>query len=116
MNHELEKFTCQRCGFCCSFSGYVLLTDEDAEKIAAFLNLDIYQFTAQYTEFVIGRQQLTLIEQKNGRCIFLDDDNLCIIQAVKPVQCTSFPYKWRNKEVEKNCAGFAALRAAQEEA
>lgn len=112
MNHELKNFACQCCGYCCSFSGYVILAEGEAEEIAAFLNLDIYQFTEQYTELLIGRQQLTLTEQANGRCIFLEDNNLCRIQAVKPLQCTSFPYKWRNADVEKHCAGFATLRAA----
>ncbi|MDD2599045.1 MAG: YkgJ family cysteine cluster protein [Kiritimatiellae bacterium] len=114
MSHELDNFVCRCCGFCCSFSGYVLLAEGEDEKIAAFLNLDIYQFIEQYTEVVISRQQLTLTEQANGRCIFLQDDNLCRIQAVKPIQCTSFPYEWRDKNVEKHCAGFAALRATQE--
>ncbi|MFA7172465.1 MAG: YkgJ family cysteine cluster protein, partial [Kiritimatiellia bacterium] len=101
MNYELEKFSCRCCGFCCSFSGYVLLAEGEAEKIAVFLNLDIYQFTEQYTELVSVRRQLTLTEQANGRCIFLEDNNLCRIQAVKPLQCTGFPHKWRNKDVEK---------------
>lgn len=113
MNNEIENFTCQRCGFCCALSGYVNLEEGEPKKIAAFLGLELYEFTERYTALTLSRQQLTLTEQDNGRCIFLEDDNSCRIQAVKPVQCTGFPYKWRSGVLEKGCAGFRALRAAK---
>jgi hypothetical protein len=109
MNKKIENFSCRRCGFCCSLSGFVILEKGEVEKIAAFLGLDIYEFTERFTTLTNGRKQLTLTEQENGRCIFLEDDNSCRIQDVKPVQCTGFPYKWRSKDLEKGCEGFAAM-------
>jgi len=113
MNKKLEKFSCRRCGYCCSLSGYVMLEEGESEKIAAFLNLGIYDFTEHYTTLTAARRQLTLTEQENGRCIFLEDDNSCRIQDVKPVQCTGFPYKWRSPDLEKGCEGFRALNHAE---
>ncbi|MDA3926215.1 MAG: YkgJ family cysteine cluster protein [Kiritimatiellae bacterium] len=112
MSNQLENFSCRRCGFCCSIPGYVNLEEGEAERIAAFLSMELYAFTDQYTTLTLGRRQLTLIEKEDGRCIFLEDDNSCRIQGAKPVQCIGFPYKWRSKELEKGCAGFKALCSA----
>jgi Fe-S-cluster containining protein len=110
---SLENFICRRCGFCCSLSGYVILKEGEAERIAEFLGMDIYDFTQEYTILVNGRRNLSLTEQENGRCIFLMDDNTCRIQSVKPSQCIGFPHLWRNKELEKGCEGFKAFREAK---
>jgi hypothetical protein len=109
MYNILENFSCRRCGYCCSLSGYVILEEGEPEKIAAFLKLGVYDFTEQYTTLTAARRQLTLTEQDNGRCIFLEDDNRCRIQDVKPIQCTGFPHKWRSQDLEKGCAGFRAM-------
>ncbi len=116
MNNPLDNFTCRCCGFCCSLSGYVILEEGEPERIAAFLNLDLYDFTGAYTRLTAGRRKLTLTEQDNGRCIFLADDNRCRIQSVKPMQCRGFPYQWRSKDLEKGCAGFAGVRGSGERA
>ncbi len=106
---NLENFVCRRCGFCCSISGFVFLREGEAERIAEFLGMDIYDFTEKYTILVNGHRELSLTEQKNGRCIFLEDDNTCRIQSVKPTQCVGFPYLWSDKDLEKGCAGFKAM-------
>ena len=110
MKDELDNFSCQRCGFCCTLSGYVTLAEGEADKIAAFLNLNIYDFTERYTTLADGRRQLTLIEKDDGRCIFLSSDKTCLIQAVKPLQCVGFPHKWRSQDLEKGCEGLAAMQ------
>jgi len=113
MERNLDNFVCKCCGYCCSLPGYVILEEGEPEKIAAFLDLEIYDFTERYTVLTVARRQLTLIEQDNGRCIFLEDDNSCRIQDVKPLQCQGFPHKWRSKDLEKGCEGFRAMRRAK---
>ncbi len=97
------SFTCHRCGACCRVPGYVALADGEAEAIAVFLGIDIYDFTDKYTRFTFNRKSLSLTEGPDGQCIFLLDDNTCRIQSVKPAQCRNFPFLWRSKQIEQCC-------------
>ncbi|MFO7937233.1 MAG: YkgJ family cysteine cluster protein [Kiritimatiellia bacterium] len=108
---SLDDFVCQQCGYCCSLPGYVILKEGEAEKIAAFLEMNVYDFTREYTVLTNGRRDLTLVEHGDGRCIFLQDDNTCRIHSVKPSQCIGFPRSWTSRELEKGCEGFRILRA-----
>jgi len=103
-------FHCVRCGACCRVPGYVALAAGESESIAAFLGLDVYTFTERYTTLTWNRRDLSLIEKEDGGCVFLQDDNTCRIQSVKPAQCKGFPFLWRSPRLEKECA---ALRAAK---
>lgn len=105
-------FRCRRCGACCRVPGYVALAPGEAEAIAAFLGLDVYAFTERYTALTFNRRDLSLIEGEEGRCIFLQDDNTCRIQPVKPEQCKGFPFLWRSKQLERACP---ALREGAED-
>jgi len=102
-----NDFTCQRCGACCRVPGYVTLAQGEAEAIAAFLGLDIYTFTEQYTALTFNRNDLSLIEQEDGSCIFLQADNTCRIQPVKPAQCKGFPHQWKSTTLRQTCPGLA---------
>ncbi|MCL2104956.1 MAG: YkgJ family cysteine cluster protein, partial [Kiritimatiellaeota bacterium] len=77
MSNELS---CQRCGACCRVPGYVALGPGEVETIAAFLGMDVYAFTERYTKFMLNRRGLSLTEQENGHCIFLQADNICRVQ------------------------------------
>ena len=99
-------FQCARCGACCSVPGYVALTAGEPEAIAAFLGMDVYAFTERYTTLTFNRRDLSLIEAEDGRCIFLQQDNTCRIQPVKPAQCNGYPCLWRSKKLEKNCVAL----------
>ena len=103
-------FHCVRCGACCRVPGYVALAAGEPESIAAFLGLDVYAFTKQYTTLTWNRRDLSLIEKEDGGCVFLQDDNTCRIQSVKPAQCKGFPFLWRSPRLEKECV---ALRTAK---
>ncbi|MCL1921380.1 MAG: YkgJ family cysteine cluster protein [Kiritimatiellaeota bacterium] len=96
-------FTCQRCGACCRVPGYVALAQGEAEAIAAFLGLDVYAFTERYTTLTFNRKDLSLSEQENGSCIFLQPDNTCRIQPVKPLQCQGFPRRWKTPRLRQTC-------------
>ncbi len=102
MKLDLNQFECFQCHACCRQEGYVRLEENEASKIARFLEMDILAFTDQYTELTIDRQALSLIEKADGACIFLTDTG-CRINTVKPVQCRQFPFKWRFKNWYKIC-------------
>ncbi|MDD4101757.1 MAG: YkgJ family cysteine cluster protein, partial [Kiritimatiellae bacterium] len=99
-------FACQRCGACCRVPGYVALELGEAEAIAAFLGLDIYEFTEKYTRITLNRKSLSLVDGPDCQCVFLQEDNTCKIQPVKPAQCRGFPFLWRSKQIEQRCAAL----------
>ena len=105
------NFTCRRCGACCRGPGDVILAAGEAERIAARLNLAVHVFTERYTRLLDDRRGLSLTERPDGACIFLQDDNRCLIQEAKPQQCRGFPHAWRSERLMATCAG---LRAADD--
>lgn len=110
---DLSAFKCQQCGVCCRVPGFVALVHGEAERIAEFLGLDIYEFTERYTLLTNSRGQLNLTEQEDGSCIFLQEDNTCRINPVKPVQCRGFPYSWITPVLDKSCPALGELKRSQ---
>ena len=75
--------------------------------MAACLGMDVLEFTRQYTRLRDDRRGLSLIEQPDGACVFLAGDPPgCLIQAVKPAQCRSFPMAWRYEDAHEICAAL----------
>ncbi len=97
------RYECTRCGTCCRWPGYVRVTADEVDTIAAFLGLDVYEFLDRYTTLTPDRQGLTLVEREDGPCVFLTEDNLCRINPVKPTQCRNFPHLWSFPGFEKLC-------------
>lgn len=95
------KFKCTGCGKCCTGSpGVVWVTEQEIEKMAAFLKLNFKDFTKRYIRTVNGR--LALVElRKNYDCIFLKD-NKCSLYEVRPKQCRTFPWWAHNLTSEKD--------------
>ncbi len=105
---DIKDFYCIQCQACCRQSGYVRLQPEEPDAIAALLGMDVYTFIEKYPRLTRDRQCLSLIEQPDGACIFLDHTG-CQIQAAKPAQCKSFPHKWRFSGFETIC-GWAKTK------
>ncbi len=106
---RLEEFTCRRCNECCRQPGYVYLADGEAERIAASLELELYDFTGRYTDLV-DRRRLVLKKASGGEdCIFLTPDG-CSVHAAKPKQCRDFPSAWRTQRSFDYCQGLRALK------
>ena len=84
---------CQRCTACCRWPGDVKVDEAEITEIAAFLNLPEHLFLAQHTRLRTDRAGLSLLEQEDDSCIFLNGND-CRINAVKPRQCRDFPNKW----------------------
>jgi len=99
------RFQCQPgCTNCCTQTGHVYVTDEDIERIAAFLGLERRKFESRYVYRVKNRARLTVPAAHS--CHFLMDGG-CSIHAVKPLQCRVFPY-W--PENVPNRSSWKALR------
>ena len=93
---------CKGCGLCCKTEGYVFLKEGEAERIAEYLRIDVYEFTDQYCE-IIDRKRLVLKDKEGTtECIFLEN-NLCTIYEVRPKQCRDFPYLWSNPQLPDGC-------------
>ena len=113
-------FGCTQCGNCCGgFPGYVWVTNQEAEAIAAFLKMPTGEFIKKYTTRA-GRR-MTLIEKDNYDCIFLDRKGEkvgCEIYSVRPQQCRTWPFRKRNitdadswNEQGRRCGGINRGRA-----
>jgi Fe-S-cluster containining protein len=93
------RFRCTKCAHCCTGpQGYVWVSPNDQEAIAAHLGLSRERFLKRYVRLV-GRL-LCLVDKPNGDCVFLAEDKRCRIHAVKPRQCLTFPFWPRLTETE----------------
>lgn len=88
-------YLCQRCGNCCRWPGDVIVTREEVEAIAAHACMPVSEFIQTRTRLSANRRHLSLIEKEDGSCFFLEGQNTCLIQPVKPDQCKGFPNRWR---------------------
>lgn len=100
------QFTCTQCGDCCTGDpGYVWLTDDEVEAIAAFLGRPVTEIRDLYTRKARGKR--TLREKDNGDCVFYDRKKGCVIYPVRPPQCRTWPFWDSNLETpeewQKTC-------------
>lgn len=96
-------YECTRCGECCRWPGQVRVVIEEIDAMADFLGLDACQFIQAYTTLTPDRRGLTLGDREDGACIFLQGGNVCLINPVKPDQCSGFPNKWNFPGFERIC-------------
>ncbi len=95
-------YECQRCTACCRWPGDVRLLEDEITRIAAFLDLSEEDFIQRYTRINHHRSGLSLTEQPDGSCVFLEGVD-CRIQPVKPQQCRDFPNLWNFPGFENVC-------------
>ena len=95
-------YQCQRCGNCCRWQGDVRITEKETVMIADYLGMEVEDFIAEYTRLNANRTGLSIIDQDDGACIFLDGID-CQIQEVKPSQCKGFPNKWNFPGWRNHC-------------
>lgn len=76
----------------------------EAEAIAAAQGMEVTAFTGHFTRLRADRRGLSLKDQADGACIFLEGTPpACHIQANKPRQCRDFPLKWKYEDLEAIC-------------
>jgi Fe-S-cluster containining protein len=105
---------CAACqGRCCTGeSGYIYVTKNEIEKIAALLEMDVNDFRVKYLfqkgyKFSIKEQKF----QDSYECVFYDrETNGCKIYLARPNQCKTFPFwdyfKTRVDELKEECPGI----------
>lgn len=93
---------CDRCTACCRWPGDVRLGPGELERIADHLGLGAEDFIARFTRLDRHRAGLSLVENPDGSCVFLEGRD-CRIQEVKPRQCRGFPNLWNFPGFEKAC-------------
>ena len=112
---DLNHFECLGCGTCCRQDGYVRLREDEPDRIAEFLGMDVYEFIETFTLLTRDRQTLSLKDKKEGPghdCIFLSSAG-CRIHPVKPAQCRDFPRKWKFKTFGEICAWAKGSKQAR---
>ena len=88
------RFDCTRCQRCCRHQpGYVFLSQNDLDQLAAFLNLTAAEVRARYCREVEwgGGARLSLRERPNYDCVFWGEGG-CSVYPSRPLQCRSFPF------------------------
>lgn len=106
---RMDGFVCRRCGACCRIKdGIVRISDGEVARIAPFLGLTEEDFIARDADLAPDRRGLVLKSRPDGACIYLAEDNRCLIHPVKPDKCRTFPYAWTNPDSAMVCP---ALRA-----
>jgi uncharacterized protein len=86
-------YACQRCTACCRWPGEVRVSEAEVEAIAGFLGVPVEEFVQNHTRLTAQRTGLSLLEEADGRCVWLDGRD-CRLQRVKPSQCRGFPNAW----------------------
>ena len=98
-----QAWSCTGCGKCCTMWD-IPVTKEEKERIE---KLNIPGFDFKKEQYFIPNKKypnLFLIKSKNNKCVFLDDDGLCIIhklhgEPVKALACRLYPFhilKWQD--------------------
>jgi Fe-S-cluster containining protein len=94
LDSKQPRYQCVRCGNCCRWPGDVNVTKDEVPVIAAHLGLTEDAFIQNYTRLNSKRSGLSIIDKPDGECVFLQGANTCLIQPVKPAQCSGFPNVW----------------------
>jgi len=107
------RFSCTACGRCCTRHGdaaYVYVREDEAEAIAARLDLPLDEFARRH---LVEEDGWLTFPPDREQCAFLSPDGKCEIYDVRPMQCRTWPFwepnlasaeAWR-REVQAICPG-----------
>jgi len=90
-------FECQGCGGCCAGpeEGYVWVTEDDVEAIAATLKITVQEMMSKHVRKVGSRMSLKEVPETKD-CMFLEADSdgqrRCSIYSCRPIQCLTWPF------------------------
>jgi uncharacterized protein len=85
------RFTCTRCGHCCTGEpGFVWVSDDEIDAIAAFRRQTRGEILGLYTK--VAQRKRSLREKENGDCVFYEQGAGCTIYDVRPRQCRTWPF------------------------
>lgn len=112
------RFQCTGCGACCygDRESYIAVSAAEIERIRDYLGLSPSWFRRRYLVRIAGVGRGIRLES-DGRCAFLGADGRCRVYAVRPVQCSTYPFwpevvatrgAWRGEA--KRCEGIGRGR------
>jgi len=109
-------FECQGCGGCCAGpeEGYVWVSQDDVEAIAAHLRISVGEMMKKYVRKVGRRMSLREVPETKD-CVFLetahDGQRRCGIYRFRPTQCLTWPFWPSNLRDQDNwaLAGFRCV-------
>lgn len=104
------KKTCGKCVevVCCSAPFYAFMTKSERDRILKYLKKHKIQDNLSSTVKIFEKIQPSdsgnylITKKKDGKCIFLSKDNLCIIHEVKPLDCQMWPLTYEYNEDSGN--------------
>src|SRR6187455_2111299 len=103
------RFSCTRCGHCCSGgSGNVWIEEREIAGMARALGTSPERFAERHVRRVGERLSLRETANEGGRCALLIGKNTCSVYEARPEHCRRFPY-WES--VLGDAAAFEAARA-----
>jgi Fe-S-cluster containining protein len=94
---EQQKFDCTRCARCCR-SLFVAVSAPERDRIDELRNWREQRGVDElFVRSPTAGPRFGLAKRPDGRCVFLDDDNLCSIHklhgpAAKPIACQAYPF------------------------
>lgn len=116
------RFSCTRCGNCCTGPpGAVWFNEDEGKAMAALLDLDEATFRRRYARRIEGKWSLKERETEFGYdCIFLDRSGPdgrtgCRIHPARPTQCRTWPFwpenliwrrSWQTAKLTTPCLGM----------
>ncbi len=86
----MRAFECKMCGTCCHGEGGISVNQDEIEKISNFLEMSRESFLSEFCEEKAGR--FSVKTGTDGFCILYDKEGGCLIHAVKPGICSSWPF------------------------
>ena len=99
---EGVRFECQPdCGKCCDQpGGVVFLARHDAERLAEHHNMEVQDWLDRDCTRSRNGRYVLRSREKDGICIYLNNDKSCSVYKAKPDQCSAFP--WWNENLVSN--------------
>jgi len=96
------QFECTVCGRCCTGgSGYVWVSQEEIDHIAAAMGLAPHMFEQVFV-WMVRPPKRSLKEYPNGDCVLLSDKTRqCRVYSERPIQCQTWPF-WSQNLVSPN--------------
>ncbi|WP_054033700.1 YkgJ family cysteine cluster protein [Desulfatitalea tepidiphila] len=104
------SFECKRCGKCCTGApGTIYAASGEIGPIAGYLGLSVSDLIQGY--LYPYKNSFSIKEDDHGNCLFYREG--CTIYSVRPHQCRTFPFWFRNvrsesrwREAARQCPGI----------
>jgi Fe-S-cluster containining protein len=111
---EDPGYVCFRCGDCCRL--WVLLTYEEADRIAAYVKHPRTEFTIEYWDRSVSPEGCLVLSQKDNACVFLREkadarEKYCGIYELRPRICRDYAPSLMCKECQNALMKYWNLAA-----